>query len=166
MSHSTNRRGFSLLEMLIYTALVALIATIIIESFIPLARSYAVLIASSRVSASGSAALERIVREVRDASAVGAGSTFGSSPGTLVLTSFPQDRTITLSSGRVQLQEGTGVPYPLTASNVVVSKLIFYSIQNGTNSRTISIDMELESTVGSTTRLLPLRASAILRNAY
>ena len=163
--------GYSLIEMLIYTTIVALLAVSVVESFLPLSRLYANLALSAKLNASGTLALERIVREVRRASDIAPGSTLGISPGALVLTTTdaggsPTTLTFSVASSTLMLQEGAGAPYAQTGEGVVVSRLLFYGLSNATTSEMVSVDMELSATKGSITRVLPLRASVLLRNAY
>ncbi len=166
-----SQRGFSLLEMLIYISILAVISAVVVGSLIPLARSYRQVVMALAINNSGSAALERMVREVRQATDVGAGSVLNSSPGTLVLSSLdstgnPITITFDVSGGAVRITEGAGTPYALTGSGVAVSSLIFTSQTNATTSKLVGIDLTLTSTVGALTRSTRFKAGGTLRNSY
>ncbi len=171
MNTHRHDRGYSLVEMIIYIAILVLVAGLVIEGLLPLARSYRQVVLALAIDGSASAALERMVREIRQASAVSGSSVLNSSPGTLVLTSTDSSgngTTITFdtSAGAVRIQEGGGAPYNLTGGGVSVSKLIFSTQANGTTSALVGIDMVLSATFGSTTRASEFKTSATLRNSY
>src|SRR3989338_5502326 len=82
----TYQRGFSLVEMVFYTAILAVALVAVMQTLVVIVRSYGVLRASQRIEQEATASMERMVREIRDASNVDdAGSVLGSSPGELLL---------------------------------------------------------------------------------
>lgn len=164
-------RGFSLLEMVIYVAILAVIAAVVVGSLLPLARSYREVVMALSINNAASAALERMVRDIRAASAIAPGSVFNTSPGVLVLTSTdgggnPTTITFDVSGSAVRITEGAGTPYALTGSAATISSLTFISQANATTSTTIGIDMTVSATVGQATRTSRFVSSATLRNSY
>ncbi len=90
MFHKTNKisttEGFSLVEMLIYTALLGLILSVILGSLLVIAESQERVLASRSLDRSAVMSLDRVVREVRLSDSIDAdASEFEESTGVLVL---------------------------------------------------------------------------------
>ena len=142
------RNGFTLLEILVYASLLALMIALIANSFAALARIVIDAKADRAVRASAEAALERISREVRFAETVDLGaSVLDAHPGVLALTTIDPftdaARTVTfaLSGSRITVQkDATPVEY-LTATGATVSNLVFRRITNGTVSEAIRTEL-------------------------
>src|SRR3989344_2406588 len=102
------RKGFSLVEMLIYIAILALMLSVIMNIIVSTVRSERVIKVLRNVEDSAILSLERIVRETRQAESVNlVSSDLGSNPGKLVLTdALGSPRAeFYLSSGRLFLKE-------------------------------------------------------------
>src|SRR4051812_39663825 len=90
MNHSTptsSKKGFSLIEMLIYIAILTIIFLMIVETIIGFSSSYRTLGAQRIIEHSAMESLERLTRDIRGATSVDVlNSTLGTSPGVLKLT--------------------------------------------------------------------------------
>ena len=78
-------RGVSLMETVVYVALVAFISILVVESIIALMRTFREVRAARDIGNSAILALDRIAKEVRLADAVGAGGEFATTSSKLVL---------------------------------------------------------------------------------
>ncbi len=78
------RKGFSLVEMVIYVALLALLLVALLSAVNLMLRSWSETQAHMSLAHSGALAMERMVREVRNAATIdAAGSAFGTTTGIL-----------------------------------------------------------------------------------
>ena len=85
-SHTT--RGFSLVEMLVYVAILTLTSVVIVDSLVSMISSYRYFRVVSYVESTGVSGMERMTREIRSASSVDTGnSTLLTNPGVLTLVS-------------------------------------------------------------------------------
>jgi type II secretory pathway component PulJ len=84
--HFTNQQGFSLLEILIYVTIIAIVTLTISGAFLSLVKGEGRVEAQTEVNASVRFALEKINQDLRAASAVSTPATAGSSSSTLVMT--------------------------------------------------------------------------------
>ena len=165
------RRGFSLVEAIIYIGLLVFILVAVISMLLIMGRSYGYLKSSRHIQTSAVTVLDRIIREVRNSESVDVGqSTLGTSPGVLTLNTTsvwgtPQTIQFYVSGGLVRVkQDGVDVG-PLTLPDVKLNSLIFKQITTGI-SEAVKIEMTLETGVGSSTRLANFYGTAILRDSY
>src|SRR4051812_43277825 len=79
-------RGTSLLEMLVYVGILVIIVSAVGSTVLALSRVYRSIVSEQQIEEGGQTALERILRETRDASSIdAANSTFASTTGKLTL---------------------------------------------------------------------------------
>jgi Tfp pilus assembly protein PilW len=160
-------KGYSLIELLVYVSLFVLISIVIIQSLIFTMKTYANARAYRTLQQNGELVMERITREIRQASAVSTGSsTFGSSPGTLSLSGedsvgTPYTATVSVSGGSVQLATSS-VGSTLSSTEVTVSNLTFWNITTATSSA-IKIELTL-TTLNSPVISSKFYGTAVLRN--
>lgn len=173
-SGSKTNRGFSLFEMVIYIALLALIMTVIINMLVSVIRSQANIKASKAIEETFISSFERIVREIRDARSIDPASTFGSNiavnVGSLKLNtndSLGNLRVVEfyVEQGVVKLKEDDVVSGPLTPASASVTSLIFRSIDSG-YSKAVRIEMIVQSGQGAALKTESLSTTAILRGTY
>src|SRR3989344_3461378 len=144
-------KGFSLIEMLVYVAVVAIIMSSVLAVIFPLAGTYHSLIATKRLNISAESVLDRMLREIRSASSVNtdAGS-----------RAFSVD-----ASGALTVSEGGVSAGKLTGEEVTVSRLVFTRVP-GTRSELVSVELALHSRYGHATTTRTFRGSAVLRDSY
>lgn len=160
-------KGFSLIEMLVYVAVIAIIMSSVLAVIFPLAGTYQSLIATKRLNISAESVLDRMLREIRSASSVNTGmSTLGTSPGVLALNSDAGSRAFSVdASGALTVSEGGVSAGKLTGEEVTVSRLVFTRVP-GTRSELVSVELALHSRYGHASTTRTFRGSAVLRDSY
>jgi type II secretory pathway pseudopilin PulG len=159
--------GFSLVELIVYTAIMTIVVSSLTLTGVSLLRTFGYMQASADVAETATVALERITREVRFAYNVDTGaSTLLVSPGVLVLgttdeSGNPTTITITLDSGRIWMTQGGGVPSPLTRDSVEITNLVFTHTV-GTHTQAVRIDMTAERTTRDLTITKEFRTFVVL----
>ena len=165
------RRGFGLVEVVIYAALVGIIFTVVVQTLTGVTRSYASFKVSKDIEVSASSALGQMSREIRNAdSVVVASSTLSSNPGKLTLAgSDPAGvaRTVefSLSGGVLHSKENAIDTGALTAGSVTVTNLIFRLITTSV-SKAVKVEMTLQSGTGGAKRTRKFYETEVLRNSY
>ena len=168
--HTSRRRGFTLVEALVYTAVLAIVAGIVVEILVGMTRASARVQLARRINHSAQISLERLTREIRNAQSVnGASSIFNTHPGRLSLTTLnalglPTTIEFSLTSTTLQVTEGSSVSN-LTPKNVDVTNLVFRPF-NSTNSQGIKVELELSAAQGRATRTEMFYTGAVLRGSY
>ena len=121
--------GYSLLELVIYIGLFAVIAVVIIRSLVVTMKTYANAQSYRRLQNNGELVMERIVREVRASESVSSG-TYNTHPGALTLsqnTSGVEESVgFSVANNKVQVTV-EGVTTTLSTDQVQVSNLVFRS---------------------------------------
>lgn len=124
--------GFTLVEAIIYTALFVAVSVVVVNLAINTGNAFTRARVSRAVHEEGTAALERMVREIRLAETVnGAASVMDANPGTLVLNTVvsptdptPITRRFYLAGTMLMMQEGSASAVPLSAG-ARVTNLVF-----------------------------------------
>ena len=162
-------RGFSLVEMIIYIAILTLMLGVIISMLSSMIRTERIADSSKAVENAAIFGLERIVREVRDASTVAASSTLNTSPGLLSLSGTdgngqPKTVEFSLQQGVLHIKENGTDKGALTENKAKVTSLIFNLISN-TNSKSIKTVMTVESGTSTTYIQKTFYTTTILRGS-
>ncbi len=164
-------RAFSLVETLLYVVLLSIVLLVVAETLIAVIRSSGSLRTAARIERDAGFALERIVREIRDAKSVDvSASTFGAHPGALALNTSVVSggaRTVRfyLENGAIYLKEDGVIVGPLSSVQTKASNLVFRRIATG-RSEGVKIELTLSSGTGSAARSENFYATAALRNSY
>lgn len=159
-------RGFSLVETLLYAALVASVFALVVGVFLGLSRSLAGLSVARDLASSASASLERIVRDARAASSLSPESVLGANPSRVVLLSpdgartefFVEDGALRVAADGVDLG-------PLTGSAVSVDSFTA-SFHEAGGGRLLTVRLTLTARRGSAEKTASFAASAVLRGGY
>ena len=112
MKIKETQKGFSLVEMLVYIAILSFVFSALVTSANSIIKTYAKMKAYEEIAHTGTVTLERLTREVRRAGSVNLfASSFLTHPGTLSLNTRdwsgnPTTVTVSLSGGRIMLDEG------------------------------------------------------------
>lgn len=170
MYKQTNK-GYSIVEMLVYLAIFTAVSIFIINSMIVVLGSFATTRTNRDLLESGSIAMERISREIRQSKSVDiVNSTLGSSPGVLQLNSTDSAGNamtvkFVISSGALNLYEnGTSIGN-LLGQNVSVSSLIFRRIAT-TNGEAVKIELTLQDVYSKNNQSQNFYNTIILRGEY
>lgn len=145
------QQGYSLIELVIYIALFALISVVIMNALITVMRTYASAQGYRRLQTNGELIMERVVREVRDASALSGGSVYTSNPGTLSLSGTDgsgaaHTAVFSVSNGALVLNDN-GTSANLSTSEVAISNFIVRRITTA-GGEGIKIELTLTTTNG------------------
>lgn len=171
---SVRKRGISMLEAVIYVALLAGLLVIAVDITLVSSNAFGKARLNRALAVEGGSALERIIREVRLAHGIDElASTFGSSPGALSLETIrgPDSetlvtRTFAIDGETLTLQEDSETPQVLTPG-VSVTRLMFYKISTAaTTSQSIRIEMTVEDELGPLSALQNFTGTAVLRRSY
>ncbi len=163
MKPSLKNSGFSLVETIIYVAILAIISVVMINMLLSFTQTYKTIVALRAAEHSAVGSMERITREIRSASGVDTGnSTLGTSPGVLTLTSIATTTKFYASSGVLQMDVNGTFFGPLTLSNATVNNLVFRLLDNGV-SQAVKIDLTITGTVGTVTKTKTYHSTIILR---
>lgn len=167
-----NLGGFTLVEMVIYTAFLAILVVLAINSLLVVSKAFAYLRVSRNINTSAEAAFERISRETRNAYDVDlVQTTQGTSPGRLMLKtkdSFGANTTIEFyvdGSGRLAVREGNVNAGILMAKNTTVNNFVVNVITT-TNSLGVKIDLGITGSKGIVTESKNFHDTVILRRTY
>jgi type II secretory pathway pseudopilin PulG len=156
-------RGFSLLEMVVYIAILIFMLGIITEVVLSVTRSERVIQAVRRIENSAVIAVERIGREVRAAESVNVeASTLGVHPGRLVLTYATSTTEFYLTNGRLMLRENGVDQDFLTEEQAQVTDLKFHRFY-ATSTEGIRVEMTIESGTSTHYRVEKFYSSSSIR---
>ena len=166
-----SRQGFSLIEAIIYVGLAILVMVAVVNMLLLLSRAYGQLKSSRHMQTSAITALDRVIRDIRNAQSIDVGqSTLGASPGVLTLNSTNLSGTAEvfqfyILNGALRVKKDTVDLGPLTLPDVTVSNLIFRQISTGI-SQAVKIEITLGTGAGQSARSANFYGTAILRDSY
>lgn len=163
-------KGTSLVELLIYVAILALILVTLINMILVIGRTYGRLKSSRAIETVGEVALEQMVREIRKASAVNPTSVLGTSPGKLILVTIddagnPATMEFSLIGEAIYQRFNEGAYQPLTASSSAVTNLIFRELANG-RTKAVRAELTAQSGEGTAFRSENFYTTIVLRGSY
>jgi len=162
--------GFTLIEMIVYTAILSIVFVIVVNTLLVLSRSYRSIKLTNDINNSASLALERLTRDIRSAESVNTSSSvIGSSPGELVLNATIDGSSTTLdfyvNNGALMLDVGGVLLGSLTRDNIEVTNLVFRH-RMGTNGETVKIEMTLRGTEKNVIKEENFYSTVVLRGSY
>jgi len=168
LSRFFNKKGYSLVEMIVYVTILSIISLVGMNSVLSFATSYKEILTLRVVDSSAIDSLERITRDIRSATSINTGSsTFGTNPGVLSLTTTSSEVSTTtrfyLDNGILKVDINGVYSGPLTASTTQVTNLIFIKMDSD-NSSLIKIQMTILGTVGAATKSKTYYSSVVMRS--
>ena len=157
--------GFSLIEVVVYVAILAVISVVAVNTLLLIHRALAEIRTTRAMNATAAVAMERMVRTIRDAKSVT--SILGT---TLVLTgseATPITYTFDVDANTLRLDSGSG-PVALTPPGVTVSGLTVQKIDltTGGKSEAVKVVLTLQASSGKTMKTQSFYGTAVLRNSY
>ena len=163
-------RGFSLIELIIYASILALILIVMVHTMFGIGSSYVNLKVMRNAENSAAVAMERMTRDIRDAESINLGaSTLNAHPGKLLLNVLVgetlQTVEFSLSSTTLRVKENGVDQGPLTATNTAVTNLVFRPLQS-LESEAVKIEMSVEGREGNVIKTYKLYSTIILRGSY
>lgn len=164
--------GFTLIEMVVYTAIFAVMTVLIINSLLIVTKSLGSIWLTRDINSSAQIALERMAREIRLADSIDQGtSVFGVNPGRLKLNTIDPETSAVgtveffISNNRLMITEG-GITESLTGQDLEVSNLIFTSISASTISKAVKIDLEIKGQWVGGEKTEKFYDTLVLRRSY
>ena len=127
-------RGFTIIEMLAYIAVLSIILVLIVISLTSLITSENRVNIEKNIETSASTVLERMTRDIRNAKSIDtAGSTLGTNPGVLSLNTTdvegnPKMEAFYLDNNILKISENSTEAGVLTFSSSRVTELVFESL--------------------------------------
>ena len=164
-------RAFSLVEMVVYVALMTMLLLLIVDVVLVLGRSYKDIKANNAIMSSAIFSLDRMVREIRNAKSIdNTGSVFGTSPGSLKLNTTDDSgnaRTVQfyVQNGILEDKENGVYIGPLTLSGATVSNLVFRQINN-LKSQAVKVEITVMSGVAPNLHSTNFFTTVVMRNSY
>lgn len=170
-SFLTHKKGFSLVELIIYIALLATFSVAMVNTLLILTKSWTTVKISKNIAISATSALERVSREVRNAYNINTSqSTFGGTSGELTLNTqdlsgVDSSVNFSLDSGVLKVQRDSGTADNLTLASTPVTALSFYRIVSG-ESEAVRIQLTLQMTYRGQTSTQTFYTTTSLRGGY
>src|SRR3989344_3724735 len=137
-----NKSGFSLIEILIYTGIIAMVGTFFGGILVSVTNIQNKQTAGGEVNQQLSFVLNNIQRIIRESSVIDMESGVVTDNLVLRMEDPVKDKTlIYFSDGQIFLKEGEASPVPLTSSLVKVDSLSFYKISSYPGHDSVQIDI-------------------------
>lgn len=167
----SGKAGFSLVETILYMALLVLVMGVIVQMIIAIGGVYRNIKLTRELESSGAIAMENMLREIRNASSVLVNeSVLGVNPGTLTVSGTDENlnsykTTFSFSAGKILVSKNGDTPVALTSSSGSISYLLFTHITND-NSEGVRVEMEVSGSSGSVSTSERFYGFAVLRGSY
>jgi type II secretory pathway pseudopilin PulG len=163
-------KGFSIIELIVYLSVLIMLILVLFNSLISTTKSYSAIKSTRSINTSAVGVFNRVSNEIRSAKQVNTlPSVFLTSPGVLSVTKDTQSGEVTtvfsLNNGSLRVYVDGVDTGGLIKTNTQVTSLIFKHY-TGVVSDAISIEMEIESTNGKSTRSEVFKGTYTLRGAY
>jgi len=146
--HSKHQQGYTLIELLLYVAIVSALLTGVVAFFGIVIDARVKNQSVTEVNEQGSFALDYVAQTIRSATSI-TSPTIGTT-GTLLTVIVPtgslSPTTFSLSSGSLQVKEGTASAINLTGSKVQVTAFSVKNLSRGSTSGLVQISLTLNRT--------------------
>jgi len=170
VNNKTSRinNGFSLLEVVIYISLLAVMLVFVVNTSISMSKAFALNRVIKNINTSAISSLDRMTYEIRRSTGVNiASSILGTSPGKLVLdttdgSGMPITVEFYVENNALKLRDGGVEIGSLFSENILASNLVFDVIST-TNSEAVKITLGLEGVLGTQTQSKVFYAVATTR---
>ena len=168
------QKGLSLVETIIYVALLGLLMTTVVNLLLTVSSVYVRARVVRNASQQGIGAMERMTRAIQLAYRVDSSqSVLGSSPGDLRIDSIitptntaTTSRRFLLSGDTLILEEGVTPAVALT-NGIRVTNLTFYRIDTGASGpEAVRIEMTIQAGQGNLQTTHTLYGTAMMRGSY
>lgn len=165
-SVSSSKKGFTLVEMLVYLAVLIILAGGALTLVFLLGEQFAQLRTDQLVTKSAQATLENMLYTVRTSDTVSlAYTTLQTNPGALYLIQGTTTHQYALVGGRVVYTKNAIAQGPLTSDRVRVDELRFFAYDNA-NTQMVRIELSLTAVLANATTTKTFSSSATLRGSY
>jgi hypothetical protein len=168
-----NKKGLSVVELIIYVALFAVTLIGLVNAMLILTDAYRTVSTERKIETSAITLMDRIIREAKRSTGISAGSFDVPNGSVTLVTGSTTNPNISfnLQNGRVYVTDQNDTS-PLTDGSISVQSLVFsryplYNVQYATSSVLLRVTFTINS--GSSTAVFNARSfygSAILRGSY
>ena len=169
MALGLKKRGFSMLEMVVYVTILATLFILVVNTILVVTGSYSSIKVSNTLNNSALMSLERLLLEIRNSKSINLGSSvFGTHPGRLVLntgTTSPASIDFYIEDGQLKLKKDNVLTGSLTSDNVSVTNFVLTNTSSTTSS-SVKIELTLNASEGDISKTEKFYASAVLRGSY
>jgi Tfp pilus assembly protein PilW len=170
MQDGRKQRGFTLVEAIIYVALLVLVVTVVIVSIVAMVRSQRNVKNHILIQESVAVSFDRMIREIHDAISVDISSSLNTNPGRLILNgvdSTGDSRVVEfyVNGGRLVMREDGSDVGPLTVSGVTINNIVFRHIDTASTDA-VKIEMTLSSGTGGEAKSESFYTTGVLRSSY
>jgi Tfp pilus assembly protein PilV len=129
--YANRNAGFSLIEVLVYLAVTVIVTSAFVTAYLTLDTTILRNTTERDMAHAASVALERMVRDIRDASSIdSATSTLLTSPGILQVTSSGTTTRFYMANGRVYVRVNNVELGPLTSDSCAILRSVIIQIHN------------------------------------
>ena len=145
-----NNKGFSIIELIIYMGILALVLTALVNFSFVISDSKNKNFVIQEVNANTRTAMNLMTQTIRSATSTNDGtSTYGSDPGVLSLgmadpTKNPTIISLNADDGQIQIKEGTKDAIAITSDEIKVTNLVFTNLTGSSARKNIRIQMSVE----------------------
>lgn len=172
MKHFINhRKGFSLVEVVLYVGLFATLSAISMTSLFQTVKAFNNLRISRDIDDSSVKIMERLTRDIKNATAVDlANSTFGTTPGRLTLSTVNASGTPLMveyfvTNSSLHIKENNVDVGPLMSEKTNIDALVFYYINTG-NTLGIKTELHISSARSSVRDADHFYNTSLIRGSY
>lgn len=168
MSNIKRKSGYTLVETVIYIAMLTIVYFLIISTLLSFKNSYRNILALRLVDNSAIDSMERMSRDIRWSTTVDTNnSILDTTPGALTIVSTSNGISTTtkfyLQNNIIKI-DINGVYYgPLTISNASVTSLIFRKMDSGI-STAVKVDMMISGTSGQVTKTKSYHTTILMKS--
>lgn len=165
------KKGFSLIEMTIYAAILSVLAIVTINATFSTIGSFAEFRVARDLNSSAASLLERMTREIRVAHGIDATqSTFDANPGRLTLLTKDSGGADTttefyVENDMLKIKEGGVAMGTLTSSSATVTNFVIRSLSNPKSSA-IKTELGLTATRSGVSKSGNFYSTILLRGSY
>jgi type II secretory pathway pseudopilin PulG len=167
---SNKKNGYTVVELIVYIAIFAVLSVGVINSLVIITKTYVQTSNYRHLLSDGELALERITREIRESTSINNGaSSFNISPGILFVNGLTdlgvsKNTSFSVVNDKIQIsQNGTPLGY-LTSDKTKVTNLTFHLITTA-HSNAVKISLSLETT-SRTPMTYNFYTTVVLRGTY
>ena len=152
------KNGHTLVEVLVYVALIVIIAGALMSVLILNSRLFFQFRITEQVTESANLSLGRLMHDIRESISVGTStSIFNTDPGTLslVVSDVPTGTTTRrfyLENGTLMIQEGSNSPGRLTPRSIAITHLTFRHFTTSSTTEAVRVEMSIQG--GTSTTLI------------
>lgn len=171
MHHARTEGAYSLIEIIIYMAVLVLVMVVLVNSIFDMVGSSSLFKAGRLMTSSAQTSLERMANEIQNAITVDiAQSTFNANPGRLTLNTTDSGRSAAtveflIENSQLKVKKNGGTAEVLVTTGTTVTNLVFRYIDTPASDG-VKIEATFQSTARGKTRSESFYLTEVLRRSY